>query len=379
MLQRLYIHNYRTFQNFELKMGDTHSTLLIGRNGAGKSSVARILRLFQAIGRGNNRLKDLVNPREFFGGKSISPMRLELEALVQGHAFRYVLALELPENFKELRVLEERLERDGEPIYQREQAQVSLRRQEALPLADARFLVDWHLVALSIIQEHSTSDPIHIFKTWLARMVVLAPAPDRMKAESGDKTLWLESSAGNITDWLAGVLSQYPAAYSTISDYLQSVMPDLHDFLYEDLGQESRRLLVRFAQRDQGTLSLSFDQLSDGEKCFFLCAVILAANRHYGPLLCFWDEPDNYLSLAEVSHFIMALRRGFEGQGQILMTSHNEESIRRFSDENTWVLGRSTHLEPSRIRLLSELRETGDRGEAPADLIQSLILGELQP
>ncbi|MFE8645631.1 AAA family ATPase [Sphingomonas sp. NCPPB 2930] len=378
MLQRLYIHNYRSFQNFELKVGDAHSSLLIGKNGAGKSSIARVLRIFQAIGRGDNRLKDLVNPREFFGGGSATPMRIEIETLVQGHSFRYALALELPERFKELRVMEERLERDGEPIYLREQAQVSLRRQDALPSADARFLVDWHLVALSIIQEHSTSDPIYIFKAWLARMVILAPVPDRMQSDSGDKTLWPETSAGNLADWLAGVLSQYPAAYSTISEYLLQVMPDLQDFLYEDLGQESRRLIVRFGLKGQGTLPLAFDQLSDGEKCFFLCSVIVAANRFYGPLLCFWDEPDNYLSLSEVSHFVMTLRRAFEGQGQILMTSHNEESIRRFSDENTWVIGRGSHMEPSQIRLLGELRERGERGESPPDVIQSLLLGEIQ-
>ncbi|MBK6999137.1 MAG: AAA family ATPase [Rhodoferax sp.] len=43
MLQRLYIHNFKTFQNFELKPQGKHSSLLLGKNGAGKSSVAKAL------------------------------------------------------------------------------------------------------------------------------------------------------------------------------------------------------------------------------------------------------------------------------------------------------------------------------------------------
>ena len=102
---------------------------------------------------------------------------------------------------------------------------------------------------------------------------------------------------------------------------------------------------------------------------------MVAANAQYGPLFCFWDEPDNYLSLAEISHFILQLRRSFSKQGQIVMTSHNEETIRRFSDENTWLVFRSSHLEPTQYRLLGDVAEKKDGRHD--DLIQSLLLGEL--
>ena len=32
-------------------------------------------------------------------------------------------------------------------------------------------------------------------------------------------------------------------------------------------------------------MKLSFADLSDGEKCFMICALVLAANEFYGPLL----------------------------------------------------------------------------------------------
>ena len=110
--------------------------------------------------------------------------------------------------------------------------------------------------------------------------------------------------------------------------------------------------------------------MSDGEKCFFLSAVLLAANNHSEPFFCFWDEPDNYLSLSEVDHFIMELRRSFKEGRQILVTSHNSQAIGRFSGENTFLLDRKSHLEPTVIKLLNEVPRTDD-------LITSLICGDI--
>jgi hypothetical protein len=56
----------------------------------------------------------------------------------------------------------------------------------------------------------------------------------------------------------------------------------------------------------------------------------------------------------------MSLRRSFKNSGQILVTSHNEEAIRKFSNENTFLLYRNSHLEPTLVRPLSEMSVKGD-------------------
>ena len=371
MLHRLYIHNFRCLENFEFKPGDASSALLIGKNGSGKSTLVQALKVFQAIGRGSNRVGQLLKVSDFTLGRTDVPMRLELEVRLDGRAFKYTLALDLPERFKELRVLEEALVVDGEALYTRELAQVALQRQNASQ-PEARFNIDWHLLALPVIQDPSSTNALGVFREWLARMVLLAPMPRLMQGETLGETLEPQESAGNLADWLSGVLAQYPAAYAPLSQYLQQVMPDLLDFRFERAGKEAKALLVRF-RAGKAQHELDFDVLSDGEKCFFLCGVVLAAHQSYGPLFAFWDEPDNYLSLSEVSHFVMALRRGFhQDGGQIWMTSHNEEAVRRFSHDNTWVLGRKSHLEPTLIRPLAELG-------IETDVIQALICGELEP
>lgn len=101
-------------------------------------------------------------------------------------------------------------------------------------------------------------------------------------------------------------------------------------------------------------------------------ALVMAANEAYGPLLCFWDEPDNYLALSEIANFATDLRRAFQNGGQFIATSHNAEAIRQFSDDTTFVMYRRNHLEPSQIRSLASIGYKGD-------LIGALTRGEIEP
>ena len=368
MLQRLYVHNFRCLENFELTMKEMSSALLIGKNGTGKSTIATALEVFQSIGRGINRVGQLVKSKDFTRGRYDVPIRLEIEVLLEEKLYKYVLALELPEKFKELRVFEEQLLVAGNPIYSRKEAQVTL--YSSSQNRESQFLVDWHLVALPVIQEQSETDPLRTFKNWLAHIIILAPIPALMTGDSHGETLQPKRDGANIGEWFSGLLGRYPAAYRDVDKYLREVMPDFQDFLNELIGKEFKSLIVRFAENN-ATLNVNFQDLSDGEKCFFLCAVVLAANKFYGSVFCFWDEPDNYLSISEVGHFITSLRRSFKDSGQILVTSHNPEAIRKFSNENTFILDRKSHLEPTLIRLLSDIPVTGD-------LINSLICGDIE-
>ncbi len=367
MLQRLYVHNFRCLENFELAVKEMPSALLIGKNGSGKSTICFALEILQQIGRGVNKVGLLVKPKDFARGRSDVPIRFEIEVLLVDRLYKYVLALELPERFKELRVSEEQLTVAGKPIYSRKQAQVIL--HSGPQNREAQFLVDWHLVALPVIQEQSETDPLHVFKTWLAHTIILAPIPSLMNGDSNGETLEPKRDGSNFAEWFTGLLSRYPAAYTQLEKYLHQVMPDIMDFLNEPIAKDAKSMVVRF-EENNANLSVYFNDLSDGEKCFFLCAVVLAANKFYGPLFCFWDEPDNYLSLSEIGHFVTSLRRSFVDTGQILVTSHNSEAIRRFSNENTFLLDRKSHLEPTLIRLLSDI-------PIPGDLIDALIRGDI--
>ena len=336
----------------------------------GKTTVSFALEILQRIAKGTNRIKDLVKPKDFTRERTDIPMRFEIEVELDAVVYEYVIAFELPEGFKELRVFEERLTAGGRLIYDREKAQVNLAKTSQDD--KAKFQIDWHLVALPIVQERSTKDPLFIFKRWLASMLILRPIPILINGNSEQDTLQPNAEVTNFGDWFSGLLASAPSAYTEMATYLKQVMPDLNDIKNPIVGADSRSLVVHFSY-EQGKLDLPFKELSDGEKCFMVCALVLAANKAYGPLLCFWDEPDNYLAIDEVEHFVMALRQTFHtGGGQFIATSHNPETIRCFSDENTMVMHRRNHLEPTVIRLLSEIQVNGD-------LINALIRGDVEP
>jgi ABC-type multidrug transport system ATPase subunit len=369
VIRRLYVNNYRCLQNFDLPVSGKPSALLIGKNGAGKTTVGLALEILQKIARGTNRVGELVKPKDFTRGLTDVPMRFEIEVGLDSKVYGYSVAFELPFGFKELRVLDEKLTVDGKPVYTREIAQVTLAKSRTDK--EAKFLIDWFLVALPIVQQKSQKDPLYIFKQWLGQMLVLRPVPSLIKGDSEEETLRPNRQVTNLGAWFTGLLASAPAAYSKIDEYLKQVMPDLKDIRNPLAGTDSRSLVFQFAN-EQGNITVPFDDLSDGEKCFVVCALVLASNSTYGPLFCFWDEPDNYLSLDEVGQLIMAIRRDFQSRGQFIATSHNPEAIRRFSDDNTLVLYRKSHLEPTNIRALSELQTNGD-------IVGTLIRGDLEP
>ena len=369
VITRFYIHNFRCLENFELPISGQSSVLLIGRNGAGKTTVGFALEILQKIARGTNRVGDLVKPKDLARGRADVPMRFEIEVELGGKLYGYVIAFEFPEGFKELRVFEEKFTVDGKPVFTREVSRVHLRKTGHED--DAQFIITWQLAALPIIQQQSSSDPIFVFKQWLARMLILRPMPSLIRGDSDHETLQPNPQITDLGAWFSGLLAEAPSAYNRIDEYLKQVMPDLKDIKNPLVGKDSRSLEVQFS-KDQGSVTLPFEGLSDGEKCFMICALVLAANDAYGPLFCFWDEPDNYLSLDEAGHFVLALRRAFQSGGQFIATSHNPEAIRRFSGENTLILHRKSHLEPTIVRPLDEIQVSGD-------LVDALVRGDVEP
>jgi predicted ATPase len=202
-------------------------------------------------------------------------------------------------------------------------------------------------------------------------MNLIAPIPANMTGFSEKASMELQPDASNYASCLRALLGQKPAAYSTFDSYLKAVIPDFSSIENVERGESGTQLIVRFEQENlQPTLSVEFKALSDGEKCFFLSAYIIASSTVGSPVFCMWDEPDNHLSLSEVGQFITGLRKMAHRGGQFIATTHHPETVRKFSDENTLVLTRKSHMDPTVVRPLAELSYSGD-------LINALIRDDI--
>jgi predicted ATPase len=366
MIERLYVNNFRCLENFSIDFVGRESALVIGRNGSGKSTMQQAFAVFQNICRGSGRVRDLIAGSDFAYQRKHIPMRFETELTIGNKRFQYAISFEMPENFREARVADESLTVDGNVIFSRQLAQVNL-------AGESQFRLDWHVPALPVIFERPGDSSIQQIKSFFASMILIAPIPANMPGYSEEESVELQRDAGNFASWWSALLSRYPAAYSALYAYLQSVMPDLESFENVPRGEKGKQLLVKFEQRESDqTLSVDFKQLSDGEKCFFLSALIVASNKVGGPIFCMWDEPDSHLSLSEVGHFITQLRKITNRNGQLIVTSHHPATIRAFSDESTFVFTRKSHLEPTVARPLAEFPYSGDLVEA---IVRDEIIG----
>jgi predicted ATPase len=366
MIERIYVHNFRCFENFTLDLAGRSSALVIGKNGSGKSTLRHALGILQKIGRGPNRVKEWIDASDFTQHRKHVPMRFEIGVRLGGKLFKYVIAFEMPENFREARIAEESLSVDGKSVFSRTQAQID---QSGGPT----FGLDWHVAALPVINVRTGQPFLKQLKDFLASTILIAPIPAVMSGFAEEESAELQESALNFSAWLNGLLLRQPAAYRVLESYLEAVLPDFESFENVPRGESGTQLIVRFTRKSpEESFAIEFKKLSDGEKCFFLSALIVAYNRVSAPVFCMWDEPDNHLSLPEIGHFITQLRKMANQNGQFIATSHHPETIRRFSDENTIVFARGSHLEPTVVRPLTELPYTGDLIEA---LIRNEVIG----
>ena len=364
MIERLYVHNFRCLENFTLDLADRPSTLLIGKNGTGKSTVRKALELFQSICRGKNRVGQIISVSDFAQQRTENPMRFEVELRLAGKKFKYEISFEWPPNFREARILEESVSLDGEIVFSRHHSQIGLSGGQT-------FGLDWHIVALPVINDRAGERAIQDLKAFFATMILIAPIPENMSGFSEEPSLELAKDAENLASCLRALLGQKPAAYTTFDAYVKSMIPDFSSIENVERGESGTQLIVKFQQQElQPSLAVEFKALSDGEKCYFLSAYIIAGNAAGLSRFCMWDEPDNHLSLSQVGQFITGLRKMANRGGQFLATTHHPETVRKFSDETTFVLARRSHLDPTVLRPLADFPYEGD-------LVNSLIREEI--
>jgi hypothetical protein len=136
-------------------------------------------------------------------------------------------------------------------------------------------------------------------------------------------------------------------------------------------GRDSKSLEFRFKSDQRESPLTPLAELSQGEKCLVISSALAAWASLGHRVVCFWDEPDNFISLDRVGDFILQLRRGFEGGNQLIATSHNPEAIRKFTRENTLLLRRDSHMESTSPAI------PGPEIEISGDLANSIARGEV--
>lgn len=368
MLQKLYISNYRCLQNFEF-IPDHDSTLFIGKNGSGKSTIGSVLNILRAIGQGETSVDTLLQKEDFSFFNTNLPIRFEITAKLGNIVFKYELVFDFPPRFKMPRIYEENLISDVRTFFTRKLGEINFwPRQNRDPVS---FHVDWHKAALPQIGDPDRDKELENFRNWLAQIMVIDPIRHGATSESHAESQYLERNCANFAEYLRWLLNEHPETYSKIIEYLRLYMPDLESFQNRTFSRTTKELILTF-RNPKERLELDFNFLSDGEKCLLVAGTVTAAIPYLSGSLVFWDEPDCYISLWDLAKVISMVRQSFQENGQVIATSQSPGAIRCFSPESTYLLSRANHLEPTRIQ---SLRDLVKNEEDVVDVIEANMLG----
>ena len=167
MLTRLYCDNYKCLVNFEFQPGATQ--LLMGRNGAGKSTVFEVLELIRDFAARGETCEDRLVGQTRTRWQDLPDQRFELD--VTGTFGKYTYELVVDESGRPLRprVKKERLSLDGKPLYLFENGIVHLHNDRFEDRTQFEFFPRRSFLAE--IESRPDNTKLMWFKSWLERLL----------------------------------------------------------------------------------------------------------------------------------------------------------------------------------------------------------------
>lgn len=352
-LKSIYINNYKCLQNFELNLSEVTDLLLLAKNGMGKSSILSALRILRKIALGETEISRLLEPSNFAFGNTSAPIRFKVVVTSPEDVYEYEMAVGVGKNGR-LVVETEILRKSDHVVFSHE--------------AEAMFSDDRLMLPLR--------KEAKAFCAMLADWILVMPIPSMMKTGRSTSSK-LDFDGGNFIVWLKRILSERPDAQGTFDRELRIALPDCLSYAWNDATIEpTDNLYLTFGDgTDALPHAIAFGELSDGEKISVLGATLIALAQDGGRFLCFWDEPDNYLAISEVQGFVTRLRKYLRISGcQLVISSHNVETIRTFGIDSTKILHRASQREPTRLLDCAEKFKTDDARNA---YMHNVLSGEI--
>lgn len=324
MLKRLYVDNYRCLVNFELELREL--TLLVGPNGSGKSSVLDVMFALRQLLSGTGRVTDpgLFPMRSLTRWQDRNLQVFEVTVSLEDEAdTTYRLEVEHEKETRRARILLESLKVDQKLLFEFRLGEVQLYRDDHSK--GTQYAADWNESAMARVAPRPINRRLTRFLDFMRGVSVCALDPKRFQAESISEEPTLQSDGGNFSSWYRHQIQERQDLIIEVVDSLRRVLDEFQSIRMEKVGSEARALVVVFEGRN-GRYELRLDELSDGQRALIaLYALVRLAGDQD---VLFLDEPDNYLALAEIQPWLMALSDtcGVRPR-QAVICSHHPELI----------------------------------------------------
>ena len=325
MLTRLYIDNFLCLVNFELTLDET--SVLLGPNGSGKTSVLRALQRIQALVAQGTKIDEAFPTSDLSLIQNRGEQRFELDLQIEGGVYRYVLEIEHDHARRRMRIKEESLTHDDRQIFAFRGGNAQLYHDDYSEGPSYPF--DWSRSGIGALNERPDNRKLTRFRRTINSFVIASPCPPLFEPETRSEDDFLEPLMQNFVGWYRHAAQENMGAITELFQTLREALPGFDSISLTESGESSRALKVAFREPndDHRLVRYGFNQLSDGQKALVALygLVFLSANCRAS---LFLDEPDNYLALREVQPWLAtAAEQCGDTLEQVVLVSHHPVTI----------------------------------------------------
>lgn len=236
----------------------------------------------------------------------------------------YRLEVEHKPSTEQARIILEQLTDGTSTLFEFRDGQVSLFDDGGKK--GAEFQADWGESFLARVTTRQENRRLTRFVDWARRLTICGIYPKSLLSESLSEDPVLARDASNFASWYRHALQERPDLIVGIGGELAEVVDGLKMLRLEKVTDRSRALIAAF-KNAAGSFELGIDELSDGQRALIVLYSLLKLNAEAGNTLLL-DEPDNYVALAEIQPWLMALRdTSGENGAQMVVCSHHPEMV----------------------------------------------------
>lgn len=321
MLTRLYIDNFRCFEKFEWKPG--RKQLILGGNGTGKSSFMDALLFLCEVAVRVERVERWFKLEQRTRWVNQASLILEVGALLNGRNYVYKLVIE-PAGDPPRPVVQWEALHDFRSVLEFRNGEVEVASPNGGPVVTWKF--DPSRSALS----SGGAVELVEFRNWLAGVSCWHINPISMGSRAEVEERVPRVDLANFAAWYRHLARTYPEQNTAFLQDLRQVLLRFEALVIENAGEDVRLLFAEFCSGGS-RVRFGFGELSDGQRCLIcLYAVAHFVAAKGGTVII--DEPDNFISLAEIQPWLNRIEELADDHGgQVILISHHPEILNQWA------------------------------------------------
>jgi predicted ATPase len=342
MIKKIYVDNYKSLVNFEMRMRDFG--LILGSNGAGKTALFEVLTMLKQFVNDEQKVGEVFPARTLTRWQTRPLQTFELTIEGNGGTYRYRLEVEHSRQEKKRRVQLEELQFDGKKLFVFESGDVQLFRDNFSE--GPAYPFDWSRSGLSTILPRGDNKRLTWFKKRLSNVYILRLDPSSMTALSEEEKEAPAPDLSNFASWYRHLSQEDPAQIHKLFQDLERVIEGFSGLRLVATGEQSRVLKVDQYVDEGNTdeaspITFTFDEISDGQRALIALYALLRFFLEKDATLCL-DEPGNHITLQEIHPWAMELMEACaEQNSQVAIVSHHPKLIDLLSVEKGHLFERS--------------------------------------